>query len=112
MAIPWADRVLRVEGDVLVVDGDPDLACALAVVIEDAGYDVRIALDGQAALKCVEERRPALILLDARLPEMDAITFEREVRTRYGDTVVIDLLVKPIGVEDVLGLVQRHIGPP
>src|SRR5439155_15856075 len=46
----------------LVVDDDPFIARLLEIELKAAGYDVRVASDGQLALMAAQERCPALIL--------------------------------------------------
>jgi two-component system, chemotaxis family, chemotaxis protein CheY len=55
---------------VLVVDDDPGIRDTLQFMLEDAGYDVLTATTGLEALDRVNERRPALILLDLQMPLM------------------------------------------
>lgn len=66
---------------VLVVDDDEDLLEVLREVIEDEGYRVRTAQDGQAALDLLRsEKPPCLILLDLKMPGMDGQGFrERQL---------------------------------
>src|SRR5207302_9780505 len=54
---------------VLVVEDDGDLANSLAEVLTEAGYAVRVAANGRAALERLAERRPDLMLLDLKRPE-------------------------------------------
>ncbi len=49
---------------VLVVEDEPNIVVSLEYVIKKAGYEVRVARDGEEALKAVEEAAPDLILLD------------------------------------------------
>ena len=49
---------------VLVVEDEPNIVLSLEYVIKKAGYEVRVARDGEEALKAVEEAAPDLILLD------------------------------------------------
>lgn len=54
---------------VLVVDDDRDLAQALRVVLEGAGYHVLLAHDAASGLELVERERPRLIVLDVMMPD-------------------------------------------
>ncbi len=67
-------------GPILVVEDDPDSREMLARMMRLAGYDVTQACNGREALSRVAERRPALILLDLMMPEMDGFQFVRELR--------------------------------
>jgi len=81
--------VPRREGPVLVVEDDPDLRALEAELLSSAGYRVTTAADGLEALDRVEEERPALVLLDMRMPRMDGWKFAAAFRERYGDACPI-----------------------
>src|SRR5712691_1157491 len=55
---------------VLVVDDDPDLRTVLRLLLEDEGYRVCLASDGQQALAHLRCERPAVLLLDLNMPVM------------------------------------------
>jgi CheY-like chemotaxis protein len=56
---------------VLVVEDDPELRLVLDALLSMTGYQVETAADGRAALACIHRRRPDVLLLDVRLPELD-----------------------------------------
>ena len=58
---------------VLVVEDDADQRTTLQFLLEDEGYTVVTAADGQEALLRARERPPALILLDLQLPDMHGL---------------------------------------
>src|SRR5207253_7749872 len=57
---------------VLVVDDDADIADSIGDVLRGGGYDVEQVGDGAAALASVARKRPAVVLLDWRLPSEPA----------------------------------------
>lgn len=57
--------------DILLVDDDPDFVEAVKVIVEKAGYNVRVAYDGQEGIEAVEEKIPDLIVLDVMMPVMN-----------------------------------------
>lgn len=57
--------------NILLVDDDPDFVEAVRVIVESAGYNVRVAYDGQEGLNAIEEGKPDLIVLDVMMPVMD-----------------------------------------
>lgn len=65
---------------VLVVDDEPNIVTSLEFLIEQAGYEVRIARDGDAALAAVADRLPDLILLDVMIPKRDGYEVCRAIR--------------------------------
>jgi len=58
-------------GGILVVDDVADNVRVLASLLEERGYRVRPVTSGRAALRAVEHERPALILLDINMPDLD-----------------------------------------
>ena len=57
---------------VLIVDDHPSFRSSARRVLEDAGYDVvGEAADGASALAAARELRPAVVLLDIQLPDLD-----------------------------------------
>jgi CheY-like chemotaxis protein len=60
---------------ILVVDDDQGVRDAMNVLLTMAGYEVHLAENGQAALDCIERRRPSLVLLDMRMPVLDGWGF-------------------------------------
>ena len=67
-------------GHVLVVDDDPASAELLRRLLEKDGWAVDHAANGHEALGRVAHRRPALILLDLMMPEMDGLEFVERLR--------------------------------
>ncbi len=62
---------------ILVVDDDPDLRRSLVEVLEEEGYGVSCATNGEEALAALGRERPSAILLDLTMPVMDGWTFRR-----------------------------------
>ncbi len=67
---------------VLVVDDDPDNARMMAEVLGEEGYDVRVAPNGEVALKMWGERHYDAALLDAVMPDLSGWEVARELRAR------------------------------
>ncbi|GAC1358855.1 MAG: hypothetical protein NVSMB42_18090 [Herpetosiphon sp.] len=53
-----------------MVDDEPSIARFIALLLTDEGYRVAVAHNGQEALDSVVKERPALIVLDIRMPMM------------------------------------------
>ena len=56
------------EKTILVVDDEPDVRQYLAAVLEDAGFNVLTATDGEEALRMIRAERPDFISLDLIMP--------------------------------------------
>ena len=73
----------RVAGKrVLVVDDDPDIRELLFTALEDEGFEVVPAGNGQEALAIIKTFRPDVIVLDLMMPVMDGWQFAQELRAR------------------------------
>ena len=75
---PEAPAGLRV----LVVDDNVDAAQTLAMLVQLAGHDVRVAYDGPPALTLAQAFQPQVVLLDLNLPAMDGYEVARKLRER------------------------------
>jgi adenylate cyclase len=65
---------------ILVVDDNEANLDIAKVRLESQGYDVVTAGDGEAALACVREARPDLLLLDIMMPKLDGIEVTRRIK--------------------------------
>lgn len=63
---------------ILVVDDEPDIRTLLKEILEDEGFEVRVAENAAQARAARRERRPDLILLDIWMPDTDGITLLKE----------------------------------
>lgn len=72
-------------GPILVVDDDWQMRDVLQQVLEDEGFTVETAADGQQALEQVVLNRPALLVLDMGLPLVDGFGVAAGLREAYAD---------------------------
>jgi two-component system response regulator MprA len=110
---------------VLVVEDDADLARAVALELDHAGYDVRVEPDGPAGLRVHREWAPEVVLLDLGLPSLDGVEVCRRMRAASPVPIVVvtargaveervrgldagadDYLVKPLSLEELLARVR------
>lgn len=80
-----ADKIVplfKSRAHVLVVDDNADAAESLAEMLRLEGFPVSIALDGSAALSAFDRIRPAVVLLDMGLPDMNGTAVARQMRSR------------------------------
>ena len=66
---------------ILIVDDEEDILMYLSTLLQDHGYETRMANDGVEAWKKVEEAAPDLITLDISMPEKSGIRFYRDLKT-------------------------------
>ena len=63
---------------ILVVDDEPDIRRLVKEILEDEGYAVASAENGEGARRALRDRRPDLILLDIWMPDLDGISLLKE----------------------------------
>ena len=68
--------------DVLVVDDDPDIRSLLVMALTDAGFEVREAGDGEAALAELTKAAPDALVLDVMMPVLDGFEVLRRMKAR------------------------------
>ncbi len=74
----------------LVIEDDPDHRELARLVLEKAGYTVRMAADAEAGLRSIGSAGlPDLIVADVHLPHMDGLEFVRQMRAAGGRMPVI-----------------------
>jgi signal transduction histidine kinase/DNA-binding response OmpR family regulator len=99
---------------VLVVEDDPSAVRLLHAYLEPEGYVIRVASDGEAALREIRAERPAAILLDVLLPGIDGWEVLRRLK---GDPELRDIPVVIVTVVDekdvglALGAVDYLVKP-
>lgn len=118
---------MRHKPSVLIAEDEPSLRAYLALTLQDEGYVVLPARDGQAALDLALLARPDCILLDLRMPRMDGAEFARRYRERAAQPRAIILmsanqdapraardlgadgfLAKPFGLDALLHELERY----
>ena len=66
---------------ILVVEDEPNIVLSLQFLMKKAGFDVRVARDGDEALAEVRSRAPDLILLDVMIPKRDGYDVCQTIRS-------------------------------
>lgn len=91
---------------VLVVDDEPNIVLSLEFLMRQAGFEVRIARDGDAALAAVAERAPDLVLLDLMIPGRDGYAVCQAIRANpeCAKTKIVMLTARSREVEREKGL--------
>ncbi len=116
---------------VLIVDDVPDNVSLLHDAMEQAGYTVLIALDGESALLRATQALPDVILLDARMPGMDGFEVARRLKldpetshipiifmtglteSEYIEAALaaggVDYVTKPVKPREVIARMRVHL---
>ncbi|RLL83290.1 response regulator ArlR [Petrotoga sp. HKA.pet.4.5] len=110
---------------ILVVEDDKSISRLLELELTHAGYIVKIAKDGDEALKLYENFKPDIILLDIMLPIRDGFEVAEAIRDYDSDIGIImitargeleskvkglknadDYVVKPFEIEEILARIE------
>jgi CheY-like chemotaxis protein len=101
---------------ILIVEDNPDTREVLERVLAIRGYDVITTRDGVAALGYLRKGgRPAAIILDIAMPQMDGIAFSRELRAdvRWADIPVIVYTAMPMkSIPTAAGVFRKGTDDP
>jgi DNA-binding response OmpR family regulator len=92
--------------EILIVDDEPSIVVPIQFLMEQQGYNVLIAENGEDALDAIYKYKPDLILLDIMLPRIDGYEVCEIVRLNpeYRDIKIIFLTAKGREVEIAKGL--------
>ncbi len=78
-------------GGILVVDDTPETRETLSALLELKGFKVRAAANAQQALSEIKLEKPALVLLDERMPGMDGLATLKKIKEMDNSIKVVML---------------------
>ncbi|HQA97243.1 MAG TPA: response regulator transcription factor [Clostridia bacterium] len=81
---------------VLVADDDKNTRRLIQAVLEQNGYTVTTAVDGEDAMKKLEEASIDLLVLDIMMPKMDGYAFTKELRDARSDLPILMISAKQL----------------
>lgn len=114
---------------IVIVEDEPSLIFTLQDTLENEGYDVFVAEEGEEAVEIVKKENPDLMLLDLMLPGMSGYDVCKKVRNMtYTFPIIIltardqeidkvtglnigadDYMTKPFGVKELLARIQARL---
>ncbi len=112
---------------ILVVDDEESIHLLYKEELEEEGYEVYSALDGEEALKKFDKLKPDLVILDINMPGMDGIEVLRQMKQeRPGVPVILssaypeykqdlaswasdDYIVKSFNLDVLKDSIRRHL---
>ena len=117
---------------VLIVDDAPDNLSLLHDALDESGYTVLVATNGESALQRAAQALPDVVLLDAVMPGMDGFEVARRLKANPDTARIpiifmtgltetehvvaafqaggVDYVTKPIRAQEVLGRMAVHVG--
>ncbi|MPZ97852.1 MAG: response regulator [Dehalococcoidia bacterium] len=111
----------------LVVDDDVSILRLVAEMLEDEGYETRMAENGRQALASLDGEPPSLVVLDMRMPVVDGWEFTRLMRERGFDIPILVMtaaqdarrwaqeidaagyIAKPFDIDQLIDAVRRTL---
>jgi two-component system NtrC family response regulator len=114
---------------ILVVDDDESLRWVTQAQLQQSGYDVSAAANGNDALKIIEQALPDLVITDLKMPGMSGLELLRKIRADYPEILVImvtafgtvenaveamkagayDYITKPVNIDELRLIVSRGL---
>lgn len=119
---------------ILIADDEPNIVVSLEFLMKREGFDVQVAVDGEAALQAIAGQVPDLILLDIMLPRKDGFEVCQQIRAnpQWQSIKVVMLtakgrdtevskglalgadayMTKPFSTKDLVAQVRQLLGLP
>ena len=88
---------------VLVVEDEASIASFVAAYLKNAGYTVKTTPSGNEALRLVDSEKPALVVLDLMLPDIDGVEVCKRIR-QHSELPVLMLTARDEDVDKIIGL--------
>jgi len=114
---------------IMIIEDDPDIREIMTVILEEEGYAVIGLANGSTAFETIEKMRPATVLLDVQLGDMDGRdickALKEDPATKDIPVIIVsathglhtahekrcgadDYLNKPFDLTDLIGRVKRY----
>jgi two-component system alkaline phosphatase synthesis response regulator PhoP len=89
---------------ILVADDEPQITRVVRGYLEQAGYRVVTAYDGEEALYVARREKPDLVVLDIQMPKVDGLEFTRRIRADRPALAIIMLTARVEETDRIVGL--------
>jgi DNA-binding response OmpR family regulator len=94
---------------ILVADDEPHIRDLLKLLLEDEGYDVVEAEDGEEAYQVAKDEKPDVIILDIMMPKVDGYQAYHSIRSD-ADLKGIPILILTAKSEPIYNRISKGIG--
>jgi DNA-binding response OmpR family regulator len=103
VGIPDRKREVKEMKSILVCDDDKEIVDAIEIYLQQEGYNILKAYDGEQALKVLKEQEVHLLIIDVMMPKMDGIRATLKIREDSSIPIII-LSAKSEDADKILGL--------
>lgn len=79
------------QSSLLLIDDDPDILMTLTAYLEDSGYQVYGAKDGESGVELFAHCNPDIVVTDLRMPKLDGYGVITAIKARSPQTPIIAL---------------------
>ncbi|HEX2953728.1 MAG TPA: response regulator transcription factor [Bacillota bacterium] len=116
------------EARILVADDDREIVQLIKESLDEEGFEVVTAYNGQEAFEKVNQAQPNLVILDIMMPELDGLEVCRRVRQELSAPIILlsaksreidkvvglevgadDYLTKPFSINELVARVKAHL---
>lgn len=88
---------------ILIVDEEPEIAGLVSLYLENKGFIVFKSYTAVDALKCINEEKLDMAILDIMLPDMNGLEICKKIREKYRYPIIM-LTVKGEEIDKITGL--------
>ena len=88
---------------ILVVEDDKNTRLLLKAVLENEGYNVHVAANGEDALTVMDQQHIDLVVLDIMMPQMDGYEFTRILREAQNNLPILMVSAKQLPADKKMG---------
>ena len=83
--------------NILVVDDNPDILETVGFALQQAGYHVQTAENGEVGLALAKQHKPDLVLLDMMMPKSSGFLVIESLRKEYEEPIKIMMMTANLG---------------
>jgi CheY-like chemotaxis protein len=98
----------------LIVEDNDDIARFVKVVLEQIGFTIKIAVNGQTALDNLTDAPPDLVVLDLNIPKVSGVEVLRHIRAgeQFAATKVVVVSANPHMIDELYDLADLVLQKP
>jgi len=102
---------------ILIVDDEPNILLSLEFLMQKNGFEVLIARNGQEAVATIEQQKPAIVILDIMMPDLDGYAICEFIRRKSpipsAKVIFLSAKTKPEDIEKGYAVgADRYVSKP